>query len=66
MLKDINLKKAVSSILQRSEKQQDTEKLVGTFVDMGILPQIKNLNNRPICPSLMCQSVGIYENLPTF
>lgn len=48
MLKDILLKKAVSSILQRSEKQQDPEKLVGTFVDMGILPQLKSLNNQII------------------
>jgi len=38
--------KAVSNILQRSERQEDLDKLVNTFVDVGILPQLDNLNNQ--------------------
>lgn len=48
MLNNSLLKKAVSKIYQRSERQQDVQKLVGTFVDVGILPQIDNLNNQII------------------
>jgi hypothetical protein len=48
MIQDPELMKAVASILQRSEKQQDLQKLVGTFVDVGILPQIDNINNQII------------------
>lgn len=48
MIKDALLVKAVAGILQRSEKQQDLQKLVGTFVDVGILPQIDNINNQII------------------
>jgi Cdc6-like AAA superfamily ATPase len=48
MIEDPELVKAVAGILQRSEKQQDLQKLVGTFVDVGILPQIDNLNNQII------------------
>ena len=48
MIKDTLLVKAVAGILQRSEKQQDLQKLVGTFVDVGILPQIDNTNNQII------------------
>jgi hypothetical protein len=37
--------KAVSGILQRSERQ-DIEKLTRTFVDVGILPQLANKNHQ--------------------
>jgi hypothetical protein len=37
--------KAVSGILQRSERQ-DLEKLTRTFVDVGILPQLSNKNHQ--------------------
>lgn len=46
VIQDAELAKAVASILQRSEKQQDLQKLVGTFVDVGILPQVDNINNQ--------------------
>ena len=45
MIQDKILMKAVSAIMQRSEKQRDSGKLIRTFVDVGILPQIENLNN---------------------
>jgi hypothetical protein len=48
VIQDPQLAKAVASILQRSEKQQDLQKLVGTFVDVGILPQVDNINNQII------------------
>ena len=38
--------RAVSRILQRSERQIDKDKIVRTFVDVGILPQLENLNNQ--------------------
>ncbi len=47
MLQDPTLMKAVSRILQRSERQ-DLEKLLDTYVDVGILPQIHNTNNQII------------------
>jgi hypothetical protein len=47
MLQDPALMKAVSKILQRSERQ-DIEKLLDTYVDVGILPQISNANNQII------------------
>jgi hypothetical protein len=43
---DDRLKAAVAKILQRSERQEDLGKLVGTFVDVGILPQLENRNNQ--------------------
>jgi hypothetical protein len=48
LIQDPQLARAVASILQRSEKQQDLQKLVGTFVDVGILPQVDNINNQII------------------
>src|ERR1700683_531794 len=45
---DPELQKAVASILQRSEKQRDLQKLVGSFVDVGILPQLLNNNSQII------------------
>ena len=38
----------MAAIPQRSERQQDLQKLVGSFVDVGILPQIRNVNNQII------------------
>lgn len=46
MLQDPQLLKAVSQILQRSERQEEVAKLVDTFVDVGILPQLANRNNQ--------------------
>lgn len=48
MVQDQNLAKAVAAIPQRSERQQDLQKLVGAFVDVGILPQVENTNNQII------------------
>src|SRR3989442_14738965 len=48
MIQDLELVKAVAAIAQRSEKQQDLQKLLGTFVDVGILPQIENVNNQVV------------------
>ena len=46
MAADQELQKAVSRILQRSERQEDLNKLLGTYVDVGILPQLENNNNQ--------------------
>lgn len=46
MIQDKLLMKSVSGILQRSERQQDYKKVLNTFVDVGILPQLDNLNNQ--------------------
>ena len=46
MIQDTQLTKAVSKIRQRSEKQDDPHKLLGTFVDVGILPQLNNRNSQ--------------------
>jgi hypothetical protein len=46
MLQDLELSRAVSHILQRSERQVDQAKLVESFVDVGILPQLSNANNQ--------------------
>lgn len=48
MVQDPELTKAVAAIPQRSERQQDLHKLVGAFVDVGILPQVQNTNNQII------------------
>ena len=42
------LASAVSKIILRSEKENDTEKLILSYVDAGILEQINNLNNQVI------------------
>src|ERR1043165_572422 len=47
-LHDELLMRAVSGILQRSERQQDLQKMVGSFVDPGIIAQISNPNNQII------------------
>jgi len=46
MIQDAAVMKAVSQILQRSERQEDLAKLVHTFVDVGVLPQLENRNNQ--------------------
>jgi hypothetical protein len=48
MVQDMPLTRAVAAIPQRSERQQDLQKLLGSFVDVGILPQIRNVNNQII------------------
>lgn len=46
MIQDTEMTRAVAAIPQRSERQQDPEKLVVAFVDVGILSQIDNNNNQ--------------------
>lgn len=46
ILHDETLMKAVSRILQRSERQQDLQKIIGSFVDPGIIVQLSNLNDQ--------------------
>jgi len=46
MLQDPVIKKAVSTIIQRSERQQNTNKIIASFVDIGIIPQLINNNNQ--------------------
>lgn len=48
MIDDAEIQKAVTEIQQRSEKQRDLQKLVVSFVDVGILPQIRNTNSQII------------------
>jgi len=48
MVQDPVFAKAVASIPQRSEKQSDVHKLVGSFVDVGILPQVDSVNSQII------------------
>jgi hypothetical protein len=46
MLQDPLLMAAVSRIVQRSERQDDAEKIVETYVDVGLLPQLDNINHQ--------------------
>lgn len=48
LLEDQYLMQAVSGIRQRSERQQDVQKLIDVFVDVGIIAQINNTNNQII------------------
>lgn len=48
MLQDQKIMLAVSKILQRSERQVDDEKIVETFVDLGVVAQLANRNNQVI------------------
>jgi hypothetical protein len=48
MLADAGLMRAVAGIKQRSEKQPDIAKLVESFVDVGVLPQLNNSNSQII------------------
>jgi hypothetical protein len=43
---DQDVLRAVSRVLQRSERQEDVNKLVGTFVDVGSLPLLENENHQ--------------------
>jgi hypothetical protein len=45
MIQDEILKRSVSKILQRSERQ-DLPKIIRSFVDVGVLPQLLNQNNQ--------------------
>jgi hypothetical protein len=44
VVRDQAVMSAVSRILQRAERQDSAEKVVGTFVDVGFLPQLHNQN----------------------
>jgi len=46
VISDVEVQKAVASIKQRSEKQRDIQKLIDSFVDLGIMPQIASENNQ--------------------
>ena len=46
MLQDQIVMAAVSKIVQRSERQEDAHKLIDTYVDVGLLPQIENANHQ--------------------
>lgn len=46
MIQDQKLALALSKILQRSERHVDSIKLVDTFVDVGVFPQLINRNNQ--------------------
>lgn len=46
MIKDPQLMRAVSRINQRSERQEDLTKLIDTYVDVGLLPQLDNRNHQ--------------------
>src|SRR5579883_3063503 len=46
MVTDPAIQKAVAEIKLRSEKQTDLQKLVGSFVDVGILRQLTNTNSQ--------------------
>ena len=39
---------AVSRVMQRAERQSDIQKIITTFVDIGVLPQLSNRNNQII------------------
>lgn len=46
MLKDIKIIQAVSTISQRAERQRDLNKIIDSYVEVGILPQLLNNNNQ--------------------
>ncbi|MGJ1215348.1 ORC-CDC6 family AAA ATPase [Sphingobacterium multivorum] len=48
MLTDIKISKAISGISQRAERILDDNKVIKTYVEVGILPQISNPNNQII------------------
>lgn len=45
LLADREVLAAVSRILQRSEREVDAAQLIRTYVDTGVLPQLRNSNN---------------------
>lgn len=46
MIQDSEIMRAVTNILQRSEKQSDEQKVIQSFVDVGIIPQLNNANSQ--------------------
>lgn len=46
MIKDIQIIQAISSISKRAERQRDIEKIISSYVEVGILPQLLNNNNQ--------------------
>ncbi len=48
MLTDKNIAHGISSISQRAERIPDNDKVIQTYVEVGILPQITNKNNQII------------------
>jgi Cdc6-like AAA superfamily ATPase len=46
MIQDREITKAVSRIRQRAERQADLKKLVESYVDSGIVPQLLNENHQ--------------------
>ncbi len=46
LLKDQAIQKAVSAVPQRSERQENVDQLVATFVDPGVSVQLDNANNQ--------------------
>jgi hypothetical protein len=46
MVRDEKITRTVSRVLQRSERQEGMQKLLGTFVDVGVLPQLDNQNHQ--------------------
>lgn len=48
MVHDHYITAAVSGIYHRAERQPDTEYVVGTFVDTGVVMQLMNLNNQVV------------------
>ena len=45
MIKDKKVIQAISRISQRAERQRDTNKIISSYVEVGILPQLLNNNN---------------------
>lgn len=46
MLTDSKIIQAVSTISQRAERQRDLNKIINSYVEVGILPQLLNNNNQ--------------------
>lgn len=46
MIKDPKIVQAVSSLSQRAERQRDIKKIINSYVEVGIMPQLMNNNNQ--------------------
>lgn len=46
MIKDLKIVQAISNISQRAERQRDINKIIESYVEIGILPQLINNNNQ--------------------
>ena len=46
MIQDKQIMQAVTRVIQRAERQSDIRKIIDTFVDVGVLPQLNNRNNQ--------------------